>query len=235
MEGQLNNVSNDKRIIYLRTSTEEQNPENQLKDCLTLVKIPCKHIEEQQSAWKDKDRPKFEAIKKQIKSGQINELIVWDLDRVYRNRKKLNSFFAFCKMYNCKVNSFRQQWLNDLNNIPEPFNEIMHSLMLSIMGWLAQDESDKRSMRVKSAVRRDSGITKSRKGKKWGRKEVKNKKMIEDVIRLKTEQPKLSLVKIAEQVYYYDKSNNKKQPSKFVVFNILKKYREEKALEVFAQ
>jgi len=24
-------------IIYLRTSTEEQNPENQLKDCKTLV------------------------------------------------------------------------------------------------------------------------------------------------------------------------------------------------------
>ena len=41
-------------IIYLRTSTEEQNPENQLKDCLSINKYgEYELFQEQQSAWKD--------------------------------------------------------------------------------------------------------------------------------------------------------------------------------------
>jgi len=40
----------------------------------------------------------------------------------------------------------------------------MHDLMLNIMGWIAQDESDKKSKRVKAAIRKENGITKSYKG-----------------------------------------------------------------------
>ena len=44
-------------IIYLRTSTEEQNPENQLKDCLFINNFgEFVLFEEKQSAFKDKDR-----------------------------------------------------------------------------------------------------------------------------------------------------------------------------------
>jgi len=161
------------KIIYLRTSTEEQNPENQLRDCKTLINNEeFEVLSEKQSAYKEKERPIFESIRKRISKGEINELIVWDLDRIYRNRKKLTQFFEFCKLYSCKVNSFRQQWLNQLNQIPEPFNEIMHSLMLQIMGWLAEEESQKKSDRVKIAF-------KNHKGKKWGRPLVHtNKKKI---------------------------------------------------------
>ena len=43
-------------IIHIRTSTEDQNPENQLKDCLSIYKEEWgeyKLFEEKQSAWKD--------------------------------------------------------------------------------------------------------------------------------------------------------------------------------------
>lgn len=169
-------------IIYIRTSTEEQNPENQLQDCKQLAtKLNIEEYEvlsEQQSAFKDIERQVFSRIQLQIKAGNISSLIVWDLDRLFRNRKKLIEFFQFCKIYNCKIYSVRQDWLESINKIQAPFNEIMFDLMLSIMGWLAEEESSKKSMRVKLAVRKKEGEpTKSYKGNKWGRKSISTQKI----------------------------------------------------------
>lgn len=168
-------------VIYNRVSTDEQNPENQLEDCKSIRPKNQKQdtfrdytlFEERQSAWKDTRRPEFEKIRYLIKAKKIKDLIVWDLDRLYRNRKSLIAFFEYCKIYGCKIHSFRQPWLNDINDMQEPWGEIIHSLMLQIMGWLAQDESDKKSKRVKAAVRRKEGKpTKSYKGNIWGRKPI---------------------------------------------------------------
>jgi len=164
--------------IYIRTSTGEQTPELQLRDILTIIPqdvrdeiIFNKHYTDKQSAFKDnKERVEFELLKKEISKGLIKNLYVWDLDRIYRKRKKLIEFFAYCKNYNCKVHSFNQQWLNNLNNIQPPFNEIMFDLMLQIMGWLAEEESIKKSNRVKMSVNKINGVTVSHKGNKWGRK-----------------------------------------------------------------
>ena len=210
-----------KEIIYIRTSTEEQEPENQVSDCKTLTKSDCEIAREQQSAFKDKDRPIFESIRQRIKKGEVTDLIVWDLDRVYRQRKKLIEFFDFCKVYKCKIHSFRQQWLEQLNNIPEPFNEMMHGLMLQVMGWLAEEESTKKSQRVKLAVRKSDGKdTKSYKGNKWGRKSIQTNRLKEDVLKLK--ETGLTIREIVKQVYYYDKNNNKKNPSRSLVHKLLK-------------
>ena len=200
------------KIIYLRTSTEEQNPQNQLRDCKTLVKEDYEVIEEKQSAFKDKDRPKFEGIKERIKKKGISKLICWDLDRLFRNRKKLIEFFEFCKIYNCKIDSYRQQWLNELNSMPEPFNEIMHTLMIQIMGWLAEEESKKRSDRVKIAHKNSK--------KKWGRKPLQN---IEDKVIELYKQGK-TLREIAKEVYYWDSGRNKKFVSKSAVHKIITKF-----------
>jgi len=199
-------------IIYLRTSTEEQNPQNQLKDCLTLVKGEYEVIEERQSAWKDKDRDLFDSIKKRIQKREVSNFVVWDLDRIYRKRNKLIEFFEFCKIYKTRIHSFRQSWLEELNKIPEPFNEIMHSLMLSIMGWLAEEESQKRSDRIKIAYQN--------RNKKWGRKSFKEKTILE-IIDLKKDNPKLSVRELSERIFVWDKNNNKKNVSKSFVHKIL--------------
>ena len=138
-------------------------------------------------------------MKKLIKSGNIKHFIVWDLDRIYRNRIKLKQFFEFCKLYKCSVHSFRQGWLEKLHEIPEPFNEIMHDLMLNLMGWLAEDESKKKSERVKAAVRKKGGITKSYKGKKWGRKKL-SKQMQTKIRECIKENPKMSLREVSNKV-----------------------------------
>jgi len=206
-------------VIYLRTSTEEQNPQNQLKSCVELaVKLGLKDyevVEEKVSGWKeDAERTKFDLIHKGIQSKQIKNLICWDLDRLYRNRKKLISFFAFCKMCKCKIYSVRQDWLESINTIQEPFNEIMNDLMIQIMGWLAEEESSKKSERIKLAIRHTDGKTMSAYGNKWGRKTVKRDEVL--VHNIKTLRKKgLSFRQILKhpEVYYHDKHGNKKQLS----------------------
>ena len=208
-----------KTVIYLRTSTEDQNPENQLKECKTINKYgKFKLIQEQVSAWKDKNRPKFNEVLSLIKSGNVEHIIVWDLDRIYRNRKRLKEFFQICKAYQCKVHSYRQQWLEQLNGVPSPWDEIMTDMLIQVMGWMAEDESNKKSERVKASIRVVNGKVKSYKGNKWGRPEI-TKRVIEEVIKLKKEG--LTLRQISDRVSYWDKSRNKHQLSKSTVHNIL--------------
>lgn len=211
-------------IVYIRTSTEEQTPELQLKDCEALVKKlnlnEYEVISDKQSAWKDNaEREGFDKITEAIKRRELKTLITWDFDRLYRNRKRLVAFFELCKIYSCKIYSARQDWFESLDKMPKPWDEIIQNNMLQIMGWMAEDESSKKSMRVKNAIRIEQGITKSYKGKKWGRKRL-SQSVINQVIMLHNQGH--SLRDITDDVFYYDKNRNKKKVSLGVVHKIIK-------------
>jgi len=214
-------------VIYNRTSTEEQNPENQLNDCKSIINklgiINYEVLNEKQSAFKDIDRPIFDSIFKEIKRGNIKIFIVWDLDRIYRNRIKLKSFFELCKINKCKIYSFRQEWLNDINKIPEPWNEIVLDLLVSILGYVAEDESKKKSDRVKAAqVIGEDGVLRSKNGKVWGRK-ILDEKVNNKIIELFNSG--LSMKKISMEVYYWDRNKNKKNVSVGYVHKIISNYK----------
>jgi len=216
-------------IIYIRTSTDEQEPENQIKSCQNLSNEEYELFQDKQSAFTDKkDRAGFEQAKKLIKTRKIKHFIVWDLDRIYRNRKRLKEFFQFCKLYGCSIHSVNQQWLEQLHKMPEPFNEIMHELIFNLglrSGWLGEDESKKKSKRVKLAIRKVEGEpTRSYKGNKWGRKGI-SKRAIEEVIRLSKT---MSIREIAKQVYVWDKNKNKKLIGKSTVHKIIAENRGKK-------
>ena len=200
------------KAIYIRTSTDDQNPENQLNDCKSMINEELFELyTDKQSAWKEeKERADFERLRKDISSKKINDLYVWDWDRIYRNRKKLKAFFEFCKIYKCKIHSFRQKFYEQLNNLQEPFNEIMESVFLDLLGWLAEDESKKKSDRVKISIRKVDGETQSYKGNKWGRPELKDK-VNNQIIELHKAGKKLK--EICLEVYYWNKNNNKKNIS----------------------
>jgi DNA invertase Pin-like site-specific DNA recombinase len=193
-------------IIYIRTSTEEQNPENQLKECLSINKFgEHRLIEDKGSAWKDDDmREGFKEVIKEIKKGEVKDLIVWDWDRIYRNRKKLKAFFELCKVFKCRIHSYRQSWSEVINTIPEPFNEIMMEFLISMFGYLAQDESDKKSMRVRAAMRTKEDGVYSYKGNKWGRKELSTQ-AVNKILELRKEGK--SMRDIQKLVAYSNKGN----------------------------
>jgi len=96
----------------------------------------------------------------------------------------------------------------------------MFNLMLSIMGWLAEEESNKKSERVKAVRTEQEGQTFSKYGKKWGRKSIDNKRLIEEIKSLK--EKGLSIREITKQVFYYDKNNNKINPSVSFVFKVIR-------------
>jgi len=215
------------KIIYIRTSTLEQSPELQLKDISTITPLDDSMIyKEQLSAWcENVKRVVFEDILKLIKKHKASDLYVWDLDRIYRNRKRLQEFFILCKSYNCKIHSYRQKWLEDINSIPEPFNEIVNDLLISVFGWIAEEESNKKSERIKLAVRKKTGKkTKSYKGKKWGRRALP-KQTVDKVMEL--HEQGFSIRKIADNVQKWNNGNSK-NISKSVVHKIITQKKREK-------
>jgi len=221
------NIAMVKVIIYNRTSTEEQNPENQMADCISINEYgDYLKIQDKQSAWKDhKEREGFEKLKKLIKGGEIKHLIVWDFDRIYRNRIRFKEFLLMLKAYKVRLHSYRQQWFEDLHKIPEPWNEIVYDLMTNIYGHIAEDESKKKSDRVKAAVRRDGSRTKSYKGNIWGRRNIPSN-VLKDILGL-YEQGK-SYRDICHNVYYWDSNKHKKNVSMGLVHKTITKFKREK-------
>lgn len=159
-----------KDIIYIRTSTEDQEPEIQLKAIKEIAPEGCKVFKEKKSAWKkDYARPVFKEIQTLIMRREIKSLYVWDLDRIWRRRKKLINFMQMCKIKGVAVFSYRQTWLNEIQQQEGLFSEMMYDIMLQILGWIAEEESSKKSERIKNAVVKKDGKTRSYKGKTWGR------------------------------------------------------------------
>ena len=193
--------------VYIRTSTDDQEPENQIREIETISGKDYLLFQDKQSAWKDnKEREEFERLRLIIKRSKGGDLYVWDWDRLFRNRKKLKEFFQFCAIYKCKIHSFRQIFFESFYEIPAPFDEIMQELFLNLLGWLAEDESVKKSARVKAAVRRVPGkATVSHRGNKWGRKKIN----VDDKI-IEAREAGKNMRQITEEVYYWDKSNHKK-------------------------
>ena len=206
---------------YIRVSTTEQEPELQIKDIDTICNEKHEIYKEQQSAWcENVSRPVFNSILQLIKKKKITDLYVWDLDRIYRNRKRLQEFFILCKTYGCKIHSYRQKWLEDVNSIPAPFNDIFMDLLINVTGWMAEDESQKKSERVRMAVKKQKNGTYSYKGNKWGRKSL-SKQTEKRVLELHLEGK--SVREISKVVRIYDKNNNERNISKSAVHKIIVK------------
>lgn len=213
-------MKHNKSVIYIRTSTVDQTPELQLRDIKTIC--PANSIEyvEQLSAWKENvKRPVFESILKQIKEGKIQSVYLWDWDRAYRNRNKLKEFLLLCKHHGVELHSYRQKWFEEFHRIPQPFNEIVMDMVINLLGWIGEEESEKKSSRVKMAVKRKVGEkTYSTYGKKWGRKSLP-KQTVNRVLELHKEGK--SIRQIAAEVNIYDANNNAKKISKSAVQQIV--------------
>ena len=121
--------------------------------------------------------------------------------------------------------SYNQQWLQAIQQLQPPFNEIMFDFMLSIMGWLSEDESVKKSNRVKMAVRKNKEVTVSYKGNKWGRKPL-SKQTISKIKELYLQGK--SIREIAKLVTVYDSNNNGRLISKSAVHKTINVFEAEK-------
>lgn len=191
----------NKAIIYLRTSTIEQNPELQKDECIKFAKSRGYDIVEtyleQISGFKDVERPKYELIKQKAHKGEINAVVVWALDRWVRNRDTLLEDVVILRNSGCKLHSVKENWLEAIN-IEGSIGKTIQEFLLGLIGSIAEMESQRKSDRVKMAYKGHTG--------KWGRPCVHtNKKNVIIELREKglnyrqiSEKSGLSLGKISE-------------------------------------
>jgi hypothetical protein len=231
-------MTTDKAIIYNRVSTTEQNPELQIKECVEFCKSKDWEVidilQEQASAFKDESkRDKFNQMIQRAEQGEFNHIVVWNMDRFSRQPeeevlklvKKLNL------IYGVDINSVNGDLWSELVQsiskikeqgfIGEAISEFLEKIIRGLEFQRAYRESKTKSERVKLAVRKQEGEpTRSYKGKKWGRKTIITNRLIKGIKELKKQG--LSLRQIQKQVVYYDKNNNKKNPSLALVHKLSK-------------
>ena len=163
-----------KVVIYIRTSTNKQNPENQLSDCRSICRKEWGApviLEDEESAFKeDSKRPGFGELLAMVKRGEVSHVVVWDFDRIYRRKDKFKEVLALFKAFKVQLHSYRQNWMEMVNNIPPPFDEIIYDMLISLFGWLAEEESRRKGDRIRAAIRVRRGVKMSYKGNVWGRK-----------------------------------------------------------------
>ena len=158
-------------VVYLRVSSDRQDAANQRRDVEGILPVGCRPewVVESGSAWKDdglRSRPEFQRIYGLVKRGVIDRLYVWDLDRLYRRRKSAVAFLRLAKERGCVVVSFRQSYLSEVLKAPEPWNEIIYDLIIQILASIAEEESSKKSDRIKAA------FANSKHPERWGRPKV---------------------------------------------------------------
>ncbi len=162
------------------------------------------------------------------------DIVVWRYDRAFRNRK---DFFIFMKemfeVYGIKVYSVKELSILSLwNMLDKSYSEdpaingfikgifkTLWDFLIQQAGEEAEEESTKKSQRVKLAVRKEEGQkTKSYKNNLWGRKSL-NQEVVSKIKQLR-EKGK-SITQICKEVSYWDKNNNRKFVSRAVVHKII--------------
>jgi len=180
----------DNSIILIRTSTKEQNPNLQLKECEEFNKSKewkCIEVfKKQESAYKNEEgvwKDEIEFAKKE----NVKHIIVWNMDRFSRlpEEKVLSQVKILSTIYNLQIHAVHGDvWseivesigkLKEMGFIGEAISEFLEKLLRGLEFQRANRESQVKSERVKLAVRKGE-ITKSYKGNKWGRKSISTQK-----------------------------------------------------------
>ena len=137
--------------IYLRVSDVSQEAENQRPACEALLKARgldlVKVYVEEASAWKAGRQSQRRKAYEDARRGRFQVLVVWSLDRLTREGplEMLKQIHRFEKV-GCRVVSVQESWTE--------VDSDLRDLLLSIVGWVARMESQRRSERTKEGMAR---------------------------------------------------------------------------------
>ena len=144
-----------KCAIWARVSTLDQFTENQLAvlrawaEARGLV-IAAEFVTED-SAWKDESKEFDQARAKLLdgaRKGTYTVVLTWAIDRLSR-RGIEDTLAAMRKLYaaGADIWSHEESWL-------ETADPAMRELLVSFMAWMAQQESNRRSERIRAGLAR---------------------------------------------------------------------------------
>jgi DNA invertase Pin-like site-specific DNA recombinase len=91
---------------YARISSDREGDglgvARQLQDCEELAAskgwtVAERYVDDDVSAYSGKARPQYARLLEDLRSGAINAVVVYHLDRLHRQPKELEEFFEVCK------------------------------------------------------------------------------------------------------------------------------------------
>jgi len=147
---------------YIRVSTEQQNGSRQLE---ALKKYERDNGVEFDTIFTDKvsgknfDRKQYQALKKVAGPGDV--IVVKELDRLGRNYQEIKDELAQFKSKDITV---RILDLPTFNVEDESLSELLNSLMIELLGYIAETERQKIQQRIQEGVDRAKA-----EGKRLGR------------------------------------------------------------------
>jgi len=164
-----------KAAIWVRVSTDEQNVDNQLHALYEFVtRRGWEHVETYEltatSAYKEQ-AAYSETLRRALEDARRREfdvLVVWALDRL--SRRGIHHVLGLLKqfeMFGVKVVSHQEQW----TEVEGPARDLLYA----VMAWVAEQESLRRSERVRAALAKAKAEGK-RVGRPPGAKDKKPRK-----------------------------------------------------------
>ncbi len=171
----------EKAALWVRVSTAHQVGENQLPD---LEKFAAHHAYEvveryevSESAWNGgKDGGEYKKTLQQALDdawqGKFSVLIIWALDRVTREGAEgaLRILRQF-RERDCTVVSVKESWLNGSSEVQD--------VLVAFAGWMAAQESARRSERIRAGLARRKAEGKPVGGQLHGRGKDRQKRRTE--------------------------------------------------------
>lgn len=118
----------------------------QLEDCNQLAKlrgwaVAETYLDDDVSAYSGRPRPQYERMLDDLRTGSINAVLVYHLDRLHRQPKELEEFFEVCK----------EAGVDDLATVTGRIDlaDPDGQFQARILGAVAKKESDDKSRRIR--------------------------------------------------------------------------------------
>lgn len=158
-----------KAVIYARVSTDNsrQDVDNQIiplrKYAESLNFELVKEYVDYASGG-DSNRPEFQQMLGSARKKEFDIILVWSLDRFSREGI-LNtlSYLEILKKHNVALKSLQEGWLDTRDSG-------MSELLLAIFSWVAKQERQRISERIKAGLKKAKNVGKRGKDKKPRRK-----------------------------------------------------------------
>lgn len=122
-------------VFYCRVSSKDQNLARQLE---RAKEVNADKVFADKVSGKNLDRPEFQKMMKYLREGDVLEVV--SLDRLSRNYKDLKDLVS--KLRDMKVKLIADD-LPQTNSDNELINNFMMDLLISMMGFVAQNEREK--------------------------------------------------------------------------------------------
>lgn len=131
-------------VFYCRVSSKDQNLARQLE---RAKEVHADKIFADKESGKNLDRTEFQKMMKYLREGDVLEVV--SLDRLSRNYKDLKDLVS--KFRDMKVKLIADD-LPQLNSDNELINNFMMDLLISMMGFVAQNEREKIRERQRQGI-----------------------------------------------------------------------------------